>query len=76
MTRIAILDRADMNAEHTDEVLARDRADADRNGLNGTPFILINGREFDLGYFHLDGDLAAWVDLEVELTSGAAPRPQ
>jgi hypothetical protein len=61
--------RADLRAPKTDAVLARDRADADRSGLTGTPFILINGREFDLGQFQLQGDLEAWVALEVDLTN-------
>jgi protein-disulfide isomerase len=64
--------RADLRSSRTDAVLSRDRADADRFGLNGTPFILINGREFDLSYFHLDGELEAWVELEVELTGQKA----
>jgi predicted DsbA family dithiol-disulfide isomerase len=61
--------RADQTADATGKILARDRADADRSGLNGTPFILINGREFDLSFFHLETDLEAWVALEVELAS-------
>jgi protein-disulfide isomerase len=60
--------RADFGSSRTDAVLARDRDDADRLGLAGTPFILINGREFALSYFHLDGELEAWVALEVDLT--------
>lgn len=36
---------------------ADDRAEADRTGLQGTPFIVINGREFDLGLFSLQGEL-------------------
>src|SRR5262249_29882599 len=61
--------RADLHAPKTDAVLERDHADADRSGLTGTPFILINGREFDLNFFQLQGDLEAWVTLEVELTA-------
>jgi len=61
--------RSDLHASKTDAILARDRADADRSGLSGTPFILINGREFDTQYFHLDGDLESWVKLEIELTA-------
>ncbi len=59
----------DLQSEKTSAALARDRADADRFGLDGTPFILINGRPFDLDYFKLDGDLEAWVALEVQMTS-------
>jgi protein-disulfide isomerase len=60
---------ADTVAAATDQILARDRADADRSGLNGTPFILINGREFDLSVFHLESDLEAWVALEIALSA-------
>ena len=35
--------------------------------LSGTPFILINGREFDSAHFHADPDLDDWVSLELEL---------
>jgi protein-disulfide isomerase len=65
---------ADEVAEATDKILARDRADADRSGLTGTPFILINGREFDLSFFHLESDLEAWVALEIAL-AGQPPAP-
>ena len=64
--------RADEASDATTKIIARDRADADRLGLNGTPFILINGREFDLSFFHLESDLEAWISLEVEL-AGKAP---
>jgi DSBA-like thioredoxin domain-containing protein len=60
----------DMRADRTTKILERDRADADRAGLTGTPFILINGREFDLNYFHPDVDLEPWVALELELVQG------
>lgn len=50
-----------------DEIIERDKAEADKHGLSGTPFILINGREFDLGLFRLDRDLAAWVAAEIEI---------
>jgi protein-disulfide isomerase len=61
--------RADQASEATTKIITRDRADADRSGLSGTPFILINGREFDLSFFHLESDLEAWIALEVELAS-------
>jgi protein-disulfide isomerase len=64
--------RADQASAATAKILARDRADADRSGLNGTPFILINGREFDLSFFHLESDLEAWIALELEL-AGKSP---
>jgi protein-disulfide isomerase len=58
---------ADMEAEHTKQILARDHNDAEKAGLQGTPFILVNGREFDTSYFHVDGDLEPWIKLELEL---------
>lgn len=44
-----------------EEIIERDIAEADKQGLTGTPFILINGREFDLGFFRLDKDLEPWI---------------
>jgi len=64
--------RADQASDATAKIIARDRADADRSGLTGTPFILINGREFDLSFFHLESDLEGWIALEVEL-AGKSP---
>ncbi len=58
---------ADLTAERTGKILARDHQDAERAGLSGTPFILINGREFDSAHFHPDPDLDDWVSLELEL---------
>ncbi len=57
----------DMKSSKTDAILARDRADAEKLGLNGTPFIFINGREFELGLFHIESDLDPWVELELKL---------
>ena len=57
-------DIADPKAE---EIIERDREEADKQGLNGTPFILINGREFDLGFFRLDRDLKVWIESEIEI---------
>jgi protein-disulfide isomerase len=58
---------ADMGAVRTTSILERDHADAERAGLSGTPFILVNGREFDSSYFHVEPDLDAWITLEIEL---------
>ena len=58
---------ADMNAARTTKILERDHDDAERAGLGGTPFILINGREFDTAHFNINLDLDAWVALEIEL---------
>lgn len=62
---------SDLQAPATSDALARDRAEADRLGLTGTPFIFINGREFNFDYFHVDADLEPWIALELELRGGA-----
>jgi protein-disulfide isomerase len=59
---------ADAASERTTQTLERDHADADRAGLTGTPFVLVNGRELT-GAFHIDPDLDAWVSLEIEMLS-------
>jgi protein-disulfide isomerase len=66
--------RSDMQSERTSKILARDHDDGERAGLTGTPFILVNGREFDNTYFHVDPDLDAWIKLELDLAgiTGAA----
>lgn len=64
--------RADMKDAQAARIIARDQSDADRSGLTGTPFILINGREFDLGLFRPEPDLEAWITTEIELAR--APR--
>ncbi len=58
---------ADMGSERTKKVIERDHDEAERAGLTGTPFILINGREFDGALFHVGTDLDAWVELEIQL---------
>lgn len=60
--------QADALSQAAKKVIDRDMADADRSGLSGTPFILINGREFDLGLFRPEPDLESWVAMEIELT--------
>jgi protein-disulfide isomerase len=65
----------DMASPETDKRLARDREQADRLGLKGTPFILINRRKFDFDLFDLEEDLADWLDTEVELSSSGALKP-
>lgn len=62
----------DLAADRTNQVLARDHRDADQAGLSATPFILINGRKFELDFFHFDSDLDPWIDTEVALN--AAPK--
>jgi predicted DsbA family dithiol-disulfide isomerase len=63
--------RADMESEQATQAIARDQEAADRAGLKGTPFILINGREFDLALFSPLTDLDPWITTEVKLRGGA-----
>lgn len=65
--------RADMASDRTTEIIARDKAEADRAGLAGTPFIVINGREFDLGLFSLHVDLDRWIEAEVAIAAARPP---
>ncbi|MEO7330095.1 MAG: thioredoxin domain-containing protein [Minicystis sp.] len=57
----------DLQSPKTTKIIDRDREDADRCGLSGTPFILINGREFDTRFFHVESDLDPWIALELEI---------
>jgi protein-disulfide isomerase len=72
---------ADMGSEKTAAVIQRDKAEAEKAGLSGTPFILVNGREVVLGLFRVDSELEPWVALEVDLAQKskammkAAPAP-
>ena len=67
--------KADMTSSKAADVVARDRDQADKLGLSGTPFILIDGREFDLGLFHFESDLEPWVELELQLVGRGSAGP-
>ncbi|MEJ7733933.1 MAG: thioredoxin domain-containing protein [Polyangiaceae bacterium] len=67
--------RADMRSDKAKEIIERDKAEADRAGLRYTPFILINGREFDTAWFRVDEDLEPWIRLEAKLVKAAALQP-
>lgn len=60
--------QADMASDRAGEFIARDRADADKAGLKGTPYVVINGREFDMNLFSLQTDLDPWVATEIALS--------
>ncbi len=62
--------KADMDSEAATQVITRDVAEAERLGLDGTPFVLINGREFDFRLFQPEPDLDSWVTMEIELAKG------
>jgi len=61
---------ADRASESTADRVSKDRKQADDLGLQGTPFIYINGRFFDLDHFDVRQDLAPWVDLDIALATG------
>lgn len=65
--------KADMASESSYLVIEKSRAEANRAGLTGTPFILINGRQFDSTYFTIVPDLDEWVALEIELARTGKP---
>ncbi|HEY5955741.1 MAG TPA: DsbA family protein [Polyangiaceae bacterium] len=62
---------ADMKSPEVADRIARDKSQADKLGLKGTPFILINGRHFDSSMFNLEEDLRTWIDVELTLTKTA-----
>lgn len=63
--------RADLNAPATLERLEKDVKQAESLGLEGTPFIFINGREAN-DLFRLDAE--GWIKLDIEL-AGQTPKP-
>lgn len=62
----------DINDPKCEDIIERDRAEAEKHGLSGTPFILINGREFDLGFFKLDRDLDSWISADIAIAKKEA----
>ncbi len=63
---------ADLNSEAVKARVDKDRAEADRLGLEGTPFVWVNGRHLDSKYFNLEDDLMPWVDLDLQLNTKPA----
>lgn len=66
---------ADMKSPETAARIERDRAQADKLGLKGTPFVVINSRRFDFDLFDLEEDLRPWIDVELLLDSAGRPQP-
>ncbi len=65
----------DMASDEVKQTVDKDRAEADRLGLEGTPFVWINGRHMDSHSFNLEEDLLPWIDLEVALKSDSGKSP-
>jgi thiol-disulfide isomerase/thioredoxin len=60
--------KADLETEATVDRVARDRKQAEKLAITGTPTVYINGREYHFGKFDLADDLTDWIKLEIELT--------
>jgi protein-disulfide isomerase len=65
----------DWASEDVKQRVDRDRAEADRLGLQGTPFVWVNGRQVDSKFFALEEDLPVWLDLEWTLQTSAKQKP-
>jgi predicted DsbA family dithiol-disulfide isomerase len=61
--------KADLESQATVDCVLRERNQAEKLGLQGTPTIFIDGREYDLGKFNFADDLTDWIKLEIELTA-------
>jgi thiol-disulfide isomerase/thioredoxin len=60
--------RADIETEATVDRIQRDRKQAEKLAITGTPTVYINGREYHFGKFDVADDLTDWIKLEIELT--------
>jgi len=66
--------RADLGSKELGERLEKDKKQADELGLDGTPFLFINGRYVNLNLLASQDDVIDWVKLDIEL-AGQTPRP-
>ncbi len=66
--------RSDLGSKEIGERLEKDKKQADELGLDGTPFLFINGRYVNLTYLTGQDDVSDWVKLEIEL-AGQTPKP-
>lgn len=62
--------RQDLESEAAADFVNRDRKQAEKLGLKGTPMIYVNGRHFDLELFSLHEDLENWIKLEIKQRTG------
>jgi hypothetical protein len=56
------------------ERLEKDKKQADELGLDGTPFLFINGRYVNLTLLATQDDVSDWIKLDIEL-AGQKPMP-
>lgn len=62
----------DFKSIAAEKIIERDQKAANKVGLQGTPTIYINGREFAPGSFNeFEKDLQAWIELELKLQGGS-----
>jgi protein-disulfide isomerase len=66
--------RSDFGSKEVGERLERDKKQADELGLDGTPFLFINGRYVNLTLLATQDDVSDWVKLDIEL-AGQTPKP-
>jgi len=64
----------DSESEAVADAVSRDRKQGERLDIQSTPTLYINGRAFP-ATADFPEDLEDWINLEVELTGGAAPTP-
>lgn len=65
--------RTDFGSKEVGERVEKDKKQAEELGLDGTPFIFINGRNLGLQFITDQDDLVDWVKLEIEL-AGKVPK--
>jgi len=66
--------RADLGSKEVGDRIERDKKQADELGLDGTPFLFINGRYVNLQLLAVPAeDIQEWVKLDIEL-AGQKPR--
>jgi thiol-disulfide isomerase/thioredoxin len=61
---------ADLDSEAAADSVNKDRKQAEKLELRGTPMIYINGRHFELEQFNLLEDVNDWIELEIEQRTG------
>ncbi len=68
--------RKDIESDEVADVVAEDKKQGDKLGLEGTPMIYINGRYFKSPYFETTEDLDDFVQLEIKLRTGKDVKPK
>ncbi len=65
--------RSDFGSKEIGERIEKDKKQAEGLGLDGTPFLFINGRNVKLEHVAGDEDLVEWIKLDIEL-AGKTPK--